>query len=170
MDETVNDKPQAGPPVSREFLSKPLHFLAVGLGAGCAPVAPGTFGTLVGTALFLLFRPMSVTEYVAVVAALFIAGVWICGRAAAALAVPDHPAIVWDEIVGILITMTAAPRGWSWLVAGFLLFRFLDVVKPWPIRWFDRHVHGGLGIMLDDAVAGLFAFASLQITAYLIYG
>jgi phosphatidylglycerophosphatase A len=76
--------------------------------------------------------------------------------------VHDHPGIVWDEIVGYLVTMALAPAGWLWIVIGFVLFRLFDIVKPWPIRWLDKHVHGGFGIMLDDLLAGLFAAAVLQ--------
>jgi len=75
------------------------------------------------------------------------------------LGTPDHSAIVWDEIVGYLLTMTLAPAGWAWIAVGFVLFRFFDIVKPWPISWCDKHVHGGLGVMLDDLLAGLFAAA-----------
>ena len=78
------------------------------------------------------------------------------------LGVHDHGGIVWDEMVGIWITLWLAPAGWQWLLLGFGLFRLFDIVKPWPIRWIDRQVHGGLGIMLDDVLAGVFAWLALQ--------
>ena len=79
---------------------------------------------------------------------------------------PDHGAIVWDEVIGFGVTMIAAPAGWEWVLAGFVLFRLFDILKPWPISWFDRRIHGGLGIMLDDLIAGLFALFCMQSLAY----
>jgi phosphatidylglycerophosphatase A len=155
-------------PIPPGFLRQPVHLIALGLGAGCVPRAPGTAGTVVGVALFLAFRPMPVAEYLFVVAVMFAAGVLVCGRAAAALRAHDHPAIVWDEVVGFLIAMAAVPRTWPWVLSAFVLFRIFDIAKPWPIGWLDRQVSGGLGIMLDDAVAGLMACACLHVTAYVI--
>jgi len=86
-----------------------------------------------------------------------VAGVWICGQAAEKLGEHDFGGIVWDEIAGLLITMALVPFSWQALVAGFLLFRLFDIVKPWPIRWADRRVQGGFGIMLDDVLAGVIA-------------
>ena len=143
-------------------LKKPIHLLAFGFGSGLAPVAPGTFGTLAAVPLYLLLAPLPLPAYLAVVTAVSLAGIWICGRASRDLGVHDHPGIVWDEIAGFLVTMTAAPRGWSWLLLGFLLFRLFDIFKPWPIGWLDRRVRGGLGIMLDDLLAGAFAWLVLQ--------
>ena len=141
----------------------PVQLAACGFGAGFAPVAPGTFGTLVALPLWWLLQPLPLALYLAVVAVLALAGIGLCDRAARTLGVPDHPAIVWDEMVGYLVTMIAAPPGWLPALLGFVLFRAFDILKPWPIRWFDRQVHGGLGIMLDDLVAGLFAALALQV-------
>lgn len=148
--------------VSPKQLRNPWNFLALGLGSGLAPFAPGTFGTLVAIPLYLLLQPLSPNSYLLIVALLFILGITICSKASESLGVDDHPAIVWDEIVGYLITMWMAPAGWHWIVAGFVLFRFFDILKPWPIGWVDRKVHSGLGIMLDDVIAGLFALALMQ--------
>jgi len=145
----------------------PAHLLAFGLGAGAAPKAPGTAGTLVAVPLYLLVSGLPLWAYLAITVAAFLAGIWICGRTAEDLGTHDHPGIVWDEVVGFLVTMTAAPAGWAWLVAGFALFRGFDILKPWPIHWLDARVGGGLGIMLDDLAAGLFAFAVLQGIAWL---
>ena len=93
---------------------------------------------------------------------MFVLGIWICGYSAKALGVHDHPAIVWDEIVGYLITMTALPAGLLWPIVGFLLFRLLDIWKPWPISWCDRHIQGGFGIMIDDVLAGAVACGILH--------
>lgn len=145
----------------------PAHLLAFGLGAGAAPKAPGTAGTLVAVPLYLLVSGLPLWAYLAITVAAFLAGIWICGLTAEDLGTHDHPGIVWDEVVGFLVTMTAAPAGWAWLVAGFALFRGFDILKPWPIHWLDARVGGGLGIMLDDLAAGLFAFAVLQGIAWL---
>lgn len=139
-----------------------LHLAAFGFGAGLAPRAPGTFGTLIAVPVYLAARELNLVAYLAAAAVLFMIGVWLCGRTARALHAPDHPAIVFDEIVGFLITMIAAPAGWPWVIAGFVLFRFFDIVKPPPIGMLDRKVHGGFGIMLDDAVAGALAAVVLQ--------
>jgi phosphatidylglycerophosphatase A len=136
---------------------KPTQVLAFGFGAGLAPRAPGTFGTLVAIPLYLALAPLPMAVYLAITALLFGFGVWLCGRVARDLGVHDHGGIVWDEIVGLLITMAAGYAGFASLAAGFILFRLFDIWKPWPIGWLDRQVHGGFGIMLDDAVAGLYA-------------
>lgn len=145
----------------------PLHFIAFGFGSGAAPVAPGTFGTLVGLLLFLLLQPLPWISYLLVVGVAFAVGIQICGKTAADLGVHDHSGIVWDEIVGFWVTMIAAPQGWPWLITGFILFRLFDIAKPWPIGWADKQVSGGLGIMLDDLLAGIYACIGIQLIAYL---
>lgn len=137
---------------------------ATGFGVGRAPFAPGTWGTLLGLAAYLLLRDLSASAYAVVVLALFGAGVWICGVADRSLGRHDHPAIVWDEVVGYLIAMWQAPRGWAWIAIGFVLFRFFDIWKPFPLRRLERLPHG-LGVMADDAGAGFYAFAVVQLTA-----
>jgi phosphatidylglycerophosphatase A len=151
--------------VSPRLLQHPLGFLGFGFGSGLAPVAPGTAGTLVAVPLYLLLKDLPLAGYLAVVALLFLAGLPVCAHAARQLGVHDHPAIVWDEIVGYLVTMISAPPGLVWIVAGFMLFRFFDILKPWPIRWCDRRVQGGFGIMLDDLLAGVFSAGLLQISS-----
>ncbi len=145
----------------------PLHLLAFGLGAGALPRAPGTAGTIAAVPLYLLLQPLAPLHYLLVVIAMFLFGVWLCGRVSHDLGVHDHGGIVWDEWVGLLTTLWLAPPEWGWLLAGFILFRLFDIWKPWPIGWLDRHVAGGLGIMLDDLLAGLCGFALLQLTVYL---
>lgn len=140
----------------------PVHLLAFGLGSGAVPRAPGTFGTLAAIPLFLLIQPLNPWLYLALVLLMFVAGVWICDAASRDLGVHDHGGIVWDEWVGFLLTLWLAPPGIGWLLAGFLLFRLFDILKPWPIGWLDRKVGGGMGIMLDDVLAGVFAFLLLQ--------
>ncbi len=150
---------------SKLSLSNPWHFLALGFGTGLAPKAPGTFGSLAAIPLYLLMMPLSWPLYLALTLVALLLGVVICQKASAAMGVHDHPAIVWDEVVGMLITLFLAPPGWLWILAGFVIFRFFDIVKPWPIGWLDRKVHGGLGIMLDDVMAGLMSLAVMQLLA-----
>ena len=143
-------------------LKNPVHLLAFGFGAGLVPRAPGTAGSLVGAAMYVPLSGLPLVIYLPLVAGMFAAGVWLCGRTAADLGVHDHGGIVFDEIVGVLVAMIALPLDWIWLICGLLLFRLLDVLKPWPISLLDRRVGGGLGIMLDDLAAGAITLAVLQ--------
>lgn len=156
--------------LSRLSLKNPWHFLALGFGSGLAKKAPGTFGTLAAIPLYLLLSPLPLIWYLLATLIAVFAGIYICDRASKDMGVHDHGAIVWDEVAGLLITMIAAPAGIIWLVAGFILFRIFDILKPWPIRVLDARVHGGLGIMADDVLAGLFALCCLQGLAYLFAG
>ena len=149
--------------ISPQLLRHPLDFLALGFGSGLLPRAPGTAGTIAAIPLYLVMQSLALPVYVSLVAVLFLLGIPICAHTAKRLGVHDHPGIVWDEIVGYLVTMTFAPTGWLWVLAGFVLFRFFDVLKPWPIRWLDRRVGGGFGIMVDDLLAGIAAAAVLQL-------
>ena len=144
-------------PVNKPDMRNPLHLLAFGFGSGLAPKAPGTFGTLAALPIYLLMQDLSLPVYLGLVVAGSLLGIWICGRTSRDLGVHDHGGIVWDEIIGYLLTMAFAPPGWVWWLVGFVLFRFFDILKPWPIRWLDRQVAGGFGIMLDDLLAGVFA-------------
>jgi phosphatidylglycerophosphatase A len=147
-------------------LADPVHCLALGFGAGLAPVAPGTFGSLVGLAFALALAPLGLAWNLAAVAVAVVAGIWICGESARRLGVHDHPAIVWDEVAGMMITMLAAPDAWWGAPLAFVLFRLFDIAKPWPIREVDHGLGGGTGIMLDDVLAGLFAALGLTIVGY----
>lgn len=155
-------------PTPRNLLSNPVHCLAFGLGSGLAPKAPGTFGTLMAVPLYLLLAQLPLLAYVLLVLLAFILGVYLCGKTADDLGVHDHPGIVWDEFVGFWITMLAAPAGWPWIIGGFLLFRLFDIWKPWPIKALDNNVESGLGIMIDDVLAGIYALIILQLVAYFI--
>lgn len=148
------------------LLKNPIHFLSLGFGSGLMPFAPGTFGTLAAIPVYLLIWNLSVVNYSIVVAGLFLLGVFLCQKTSDALGVHDHSGIVFDEFVGFFITMTAVPHDWKWIVIGFVLFRLFDVLKPWPISWLDKKIHGGLGIMLDDVLAGLFALAVIHILLF----
>jgi len=146
----------------------PIHFLAFGLGSGAVPKAPGTFGTLAAIPIWMLFADLSLGYYLALVVASFLLGVWLCGRTSSDLGFHDHGGIVWDEFVGLWITYLALPEGVSWVVIGFVLFRLFDILKPWPIGWVDKRVSGGLGIMLDDVLAGIMSLVCVQGLSYLI--
>jgi phosphatidylglycerophosphatase A len=145
------------------LLLHPVDCLALGFGSGLVPLAPGTAGTLVAVPLYLLMQALPLEFYIPLVMGLFLLGIPICAHTTQRLGVHDHPGIVWDEIVGYLVTMTFAPPGWIWIATGFVLFRVFDVIKPWPIGWCDRRVHGGLGIMLDDLLAGVMAAVVLHL-------
>ena len=147
-----------------------LHWLAFGGGAGLAPRAPGTAGTAAAIPIYLVVAAQPLVTYLAVTALVIAAGVWACGRTARDLGVHDHPGIVLDEIAGFLVTMTALPLEWWWIAAGFVAFRLLDIVKPWPISLADRRIDGGLGIMLDDVIAGAIACAALHAVRLAIGG
>lgn len=145
-----------------------LYLIAIGLGVGAVPIAPGTFGTVIAVPLYLLLRDLPALVYLGWVLALFAIGIGICRAAERHIGVHDHPAVVFDEIVGFLITMFLAPPQWAFIVAGFILFRLFDVWKPFPIRAVEHKVRGGLGTMLDDALAGMYGFAALQALAFLV--
>ena len=153
---------------ARTVFTDPVNFLAFGFGTGLAPVAPGTAGSLPGVLLFWLTLDLGLYVQLTVAAVLVVAGVWICGESARRIGVHDHGGIVWDEIAGMYLTLLAAPLtpiGW---LAAFVLFRVMDIVKPWPIRDLDHRLGGGVGIMLDDLVAALYAAVVLGLYRWLM--
>lgn len=154
-------------PAPRPFRS-PIQFLAFGFGVGLSRWAPGTFGTLLAVPLYLTFAGAPLWLYSTIVLIAAALGIWICGRASEELGVHDHSGIVWDEFVGLWIALWAVPAEPVWIVMGFLVFRIFDIAKPWPIGPLDRHVHGGLGIMIDDVVAGIFTCATLHLAVALV--
>ena len=145
----------------------PVHFLAFGMGSGISPVAPGTVGTLAALPVFCVLQYLPLINYLLFVLTAFVLGCYLCGQTSRDLGVHDHGGIVWHEWVGLWITFIMAPFTWYWVLAGFVLFRFFDIVKPWPIRWCDRHLEGGFGIMFEDVLAGIFALLSLQALIHL---
>lgn len=151
-----------GRPRASQILRDPLLFLAFGFGAGLSPRAPGTAGSLVALALFPLLAQLPIFYYLLFLAFATLAGIPLCGSAAKKLGVKDHGGIVWDEMVGLWLALSCMPLSIPWLLAGFLLFRLFDIVKPWPISWVDRRVEGGLGVMADDLLAGLFSWLLLM--------
>lgn len=146
----------------------PLHLLAFGFGSGLSPVAPGTVGTLAAVPFYLLLAQLDLPLYLLTLVVTFAVGIPICGITCRHLGRHDHGGVVWDEFVGFWVTMIAAPTGWPWIVAGFLLFRFFDIWKPLPIGYFDRRMSGGLGVMIDDVLAGAYAWLCLQLLGWLL--
>ena len=144
-----------------KLVHPPSNLLGFGLGTGMIPFAPGTWGSMVGVALVWALSGFSDFVYLSVTLACFLTGIVICRTAADSLDAHDHPAIVWDEIVGMMITMALIPPDTLNMLLGFGLFRLFDILKPWPIRQLDQKIQGGTGIMLDDAVAGILANVSL---------
>ena len=160
----------ASRPVPPALLRDPGHFLALGFGSGLLRPAPGTWGTLVGAACYWPLAGLAPPIYAALVVLLFGAGVPLCGRTARALGEHDHGAIVLDEIVGYLVTVSFCSSGVIGALVGFVAFRFFDIVKPWPIRLADRAVSGGFGIMLDVLLAAGYALCIVEIFEYLSFG
>jgi phosphatidylglycerophosphatase A len=148
-------------PVS--LLKNPIHLLSVGFGSGLAKKAPGTFGTLAALPFWYALQFLSPVNYIVVLIAAFALGVYLCGATAKALGVHDHGGIVWDEFVGLWIALFMVPMNIYWIALGFALFRLFDIWKPWPIRVLDAKVHGGFGIMIDDVLAGVYAYLVLQL-------
>ena len=149
-----------------------MLFVALGFGSGLVPRAPGTFGTLAAIPLYLLFFYLPWWAQLFIVSVAFAVGVYCCQQAAATLGEHDNPAIVWDEFVGLWLTLLALPLANTtltpgYLLAAFVLFRCFDILKPWPIRWADKRVSGGLGIMLDDVLAGIYAGLGLWVLLWL---
>ena len=148
-------------PVS--LLKNPVHLFSVGFGSGLAPNAPGTFGTIAALPFWYVLQFLPPAYYVVVLILAFILGVYLCGATADALGVHDHGGIVWDEFVGLWIALFMVPMHFGWILLGFALFRLFDIWKPWPIRVLDAKVHGGFGIMIDDVLAGVYAYLTLQL-------
>jgi len=153
---------------SAALLRQPVHLLALGFGAGLVPRAPGTAGTLLAVLPVWLTGSWPLAARFGLIVALFGLGVWICGESARRLQRHDHPAIVWDEVVGFMATCLVLPAHPLWLAAAFVLFRVFDILKPWPIRDLDHRLHGGMGIMLDDLLAAAYATAFLVLARLLL--
>jgi phosphatidylglycerophosphatase A len=157
------------------LMRDPVHLIAFGFGSGLMPRAPGTFGTLIAIPITLFVMQFGFAAHLAFALLAAIFGIYVCGESARRLGVHDHPGIVWDEITGFAVTMLTVPgpgagasQTFYWVVAGFCLFRLFDIWKPWPIREADHSLSGGLGIMLDDVIAGVFAAAILLGIRYLL--
>ena len=153
----------------RFLFSHPAHLLAFGFGSGLARRAPGTFGTLVAFPLYWLLAPLLSEElFILMLVLAFALGVWICGFTGRALGVADYGGIVWDEIVAMMLVLFFTPPGLAWSLLAFILFRFFDILKPPPIRYFDSNWHGGLGVMFDDLLAAGYALMCLALVKSLL--
>ena len=151
------------------LLRHPFGWIASGFGSGFSPVAPGTAGTIAALLPWWLWlRELPLAYYAAAVVIAFAIGVWASSWVVRRSGVSDPQVVVWDEFIGVWISLFAAPAGWVWMLAGFALFRLFDIWKPWPVRWADRKVGGGLGVMLDDVIAGIYALVVMQSAAWLL--
>jgi phosphatidylglycerophosphatase A len=156
-------------PSLRFMLRHPAHVVALGFGTGLVPFAPGTVGTLIAFPIYWYVSPLlSPAAFLGLLAALYLVGVWCCAETGRALGAPDHPAMVWDEIVAFLAVLFFAPPGIGWQAGAFLLFRFFDILKPPPIRHFDRKLKNGFGVMFDDMLAAFYAVLGLAVVKVLI--
>lgn len=156
-------------PSWRFLYSHPAHFVAFGFGAGLAPFAPGTFGTLLALGLYWLFAPhLGALAYLVLLVALFGLGVWACGKTGRALGAADHGGMVWDEVVAFLLVLFFTPPSLVWQAFAFLAFRLFDILKPPPIRHFDRTMKNGFGVMLDDIIAAFYALIVLAVVKVLL--
>jgi phosphatidylglycerophosphatase A len=146
--------------------NKLIHFFAFGFGSGLCLIMPGTCGTIVAIPIYLLLANLPLFYYLLILIIMIIVGFWLCGVTARDLGIHDPPSVVWDEIVGFLLTMIAVSMNWLWILIGFVLFRAFDIIKPWPISWVNKHVTSGFGIVLDDLLAGICAAVILQLIIY----
>lgn len=150
-------------PIPPEVWQNPLYFIAFGFGSGAIPFAPGTFGTLFAIPFYLILSHLPLFWYLIIVGIVIIASSWVCHKISAETNTNDHPGMCIDEFAGFFVTMINAPLGCIWVIIGFILFRFFDIIKPWPIRWLDKNIHGGIGMVLDDVAAGIAAMLIIQI-------
>ncbi len=153
----------ASKPIPAGLLLDPRHFLSFGFGSGLSPWAPGTMGTIAAIPPYILLSQLELVAYIVIVIAGFLIGIYLCDFSSQALGVHDHGGIVWDEFIGLWITMIAVPElNWQWILTGFVLFRIFDIVKPWPVKLADKRIAGGFGIMIDDVLAGLYALGCMH--------
>jgi len=158
-------------PSWRFVLRHPAHFIAFGGGAGLAPVAPGTWGTLLAFPLYwILVRFLAPVEYLVLTCLLFGVGIWACEITGRTIGASDHRGMVWDETVAFLMVLFLVPATLYWQAAAFLLFRAFDIVKPQPIRYYEKLFRNGFGVMLDDLVAAFFTLVVLAIAKIVIDG
>jgi phosphatidylglycerophosphatase A len=153
---------------ARTVLTDPVHLVAFGFGLGLSPIAPGTVGSLLGVAFAWLTLDLDLNVQVGIAVAMFAVGIWICGNSSRRLGQHDPGGIVWDEIAAMYATLLVAPASITAWILAFGLFRAFDIVKPWPIRELDHRLGGGLGIMLDDLVAALYAAILLALYRWLM--
>jgi phosphatidylglycerophosphatase A len=166
MNERINMKPIN---LRQQVWQDPLYFIAFGFGTGLMPKAPGTWGTLAAIPIYLVLVNYNCFLYFFFTLGAFILGVWVSDKVSKDLGIHDYGGIVWDEVVGYLLTMFLVPSGWIWMLGGFVLFRIFDIWKPQPIRYVDQKIKGGLGIMLDDVLAAVPAWLILHVLAWSLH-
>lgn len=147
----------------------PWHFIAFGFGSGLLPVMPGTYATLVAIPIFLVLQSFGWIFYAIATLVITVFGMWLSEKVSKEIGIHDYPGMNFDEIVGYLVTMFLAPASLIWVIIGFCLFRLFDILKPWPINWVDKNVKGGVGVILDDVIAGLLSFIVIQIALFVVY-
>lgn len=164
----LKGKRKANPPVPDAVWQDPLYFFAFGFGSGALPFAPGTFGTLLAIPFYLMLSGLPLIPYLIFTVLFIMASVYSCERVSQDIHLHDHPGMCIDEFAGFFVTMINAPLGLTWVLLGFLFFRLFDILKPWPISYLDKNIHGGFGMVLDDVIAGLFSAALIQMIAIII--
>lgn len=162
---TQSSHPSQSP---KALLRHPAGWIASGFGSGFSPRAPGTVGTAAALLPWWWLRALPLPYYALAIVLAFAIGVWASSWVVRRSGVQDPQVVVWDEFVGVWIALAAAPAGWIWLLAGFALFRLFDIWKPWPVGWADEKVPSGLGVMLDDVLAGIYALIVMQVAAYFL--
>lgn len=163
-----NKQRGAQPLVPKLIWQNPLYFIAFGFGSGALPYAPGTWGTLIAIPFYLAIQTLPLTIYLLITLAVIIGSIWLCDKISEEIKIHDHPSMCLDEIVGFLVTMIGIPAQLSWIILGFLLFRLFDIWKPQPVRYIDKNVGGGLGMILDDIIAGIYACIILHILVWIV--
>lgn len=145
-------------PLDKIKLTNPIHFFALGLGSGLIRPAPGTWGSLAGLLIGIgLLQIFTINSFLILTALSFVLGCYLCQKTADDMGVHDHGSIVWDEFVGVWIVLLAIPElSWFWAIVAFVIFRFFDILKPYPIRYFDEKLESGFGIMIDDVLAAIY--------------
>lgn len=150
-------------------LYNPIHLLAVGLGSGMSPIMPGTIGSLAAIPLWFLFYQLEWELYWLCLVIAFIVGCYLCDKTSKDTQTHDSGHIVWDEFIGMWMTLFFIPQvTWIWILLAFVAFRLFDIVKPWPIKWFDQKVSGGFGIMIDDVIAGIFSSLIIYLLTFIL--
>lgn len=153
-------------PLPNTIFKKPLHFIAFGFGVGAIPFAPGTFGTLLAACFYSLILDFSFSTRLIITLLLTIVAIIICGKVSRNIKIHDHPGMCLDEFPGFFVAMLFAPQTMKGLIIAFILFRIFDILKPWPINWIDKNIHGGFGMVFDDVVAGIVVALIFIVSGY----
>ncbi len=156
------------PRLPNQWWKNPLYIITFGFGSGAAPIAPGTVGTLVALPLYWILSHLSLGMYLITVIMITLISMYLCDVASKKIGINDHQGMCLDEFVGLFVAMTGLSPTFLHMFFGFLLFRFFDIAKPWPISWIDQKIHGGVGMILDDVVAGIFTCALIHGSQFIL--